>query len=211
MGFFYEPNLRIYNMTLVFFKAMRPYDKTNGFFENYYWYKGVAGPMSIREAQRLNAAMGGTIETINLPHINSLQEFLEAVGAEDSTILNRKGDKTLAEIAGPLTGKNDVKKIVKDHLNSSSPGPSTDDEVEERPNRVVEKHVIPVDVILNMEKGALETLAHSEEIDLPAYAIQFKELTDARNAHQFDYKQYVGEDRNSIAILRSYMLYKLSQ
>lgn len=201
-------------MTLVFFKAMRPYDKTTGFFENYYWYKGVAGPMSIREAQRLNAAMGGRIETINLPHINSLQEFLEALGAEDSTILNRDQSKTLVEIAGPLSGNNDPEQIVKAHLNAeggSGHKGNDEDGVEERPDRPKETSVLPVDVILNMEKGALETLAASEGIEIPAYAIQFKELTDARNEHKFDLKEFVGEQRNSLSILKSYILYKLSE
>lgn len=197
-------------MTLVFFKAMRPYDKTEGFFENYFWHKGVCGPMSIREAQRLNAVMGGTIQTIDLPHITSLQQFLEAVGAEDSTILNRKTDKTLADIAGPLTGENDIEKIVKDHLNSNPVKVSEDDGVEERPDRVVQQ-TIPVDVILEMEKGGLEALAQSEGIEIPIYAMQYKELTDARNSHTFDHKDYIGEDRNSLAILRAFLLYKLSQ
>lgn len=198
-------------MTLVFFKAMRPYDKTEGFFENYFWHKGVCGPMSIREAQRLNAVMGGTIQTIDLPHITSLQSFLEAVGAEDTTILNRKTDKTLSDIVGPLKGENDPQQIVKAHLESTMSKTSEDDGVEERPDRVTEQHVIATDIVLSMEKGALETLAHSEGIEIPPYAIQFKELTDARNAHKFDHKEYVGEERNSLAILKAYLLYRLSQ
>ena len=124
--------------------------------------------------------------------------------------MNRKDDKTLSELAGPLKGNNDVEKIVKDHLDSNPPKVSEDDEVEERPDRVVEK-VIPVDVIMEMALEGLEALAHSDDIKLPVYGDMVKELTDARNDKVFDMREYIGGQRNKLSITRAYVIYKLQQ
>ena len=208
-------------MTLVFFKAMRPFDKTNGFFENYYWINGIAGPMSVREAQRLNSAMGGLIVTAQLPKVKDFAQMLEMLEVDQETLdqirhrpgMEKKG-KTLPEIAGPLEGDNDPEKLIRDHLDANPKPPferhDGSKDHPERPDRP-EKEVMPTGVILEMEKGGLEALAATQGIEIPAYALQFKELTDAKNDGSFNYTEHIGASKNSLAILRAFMLKKLSE
>ena len=198
-------------MTLVFFKAMRPYDNTTGYFENYYWKDGVCGPMSIREAQRLSAAMGGRIVTVDLPHIDTFEKFLQALGAENHAALSRdKPANTLKDLAGEMT--EDPKESIKSNLEATPPWTrSEDDGVEERPDRPERDQSIPLDVILEMKKEGLQALAKSEGIEIPVYAEQFRQLTDAKHNGKYDYTEHIGANKNGQRILQAYLIYHLSK
>lgn len=182
-------------MTLVFFKAMRPYDKTNGFFQNYHWIDGIAGPLSFAEAQKLSAALGGVIESVDLPEIENLEQFFAKLGVEGPT--RKPKGEVLADKVNPLPSDVSPEDIFKDNL-------------KDRPERP-ERKLYDVEVVLSMEKGGLDKLAEVNDIKVPPYVLQIKELAEAKAAGTFDQMRYIGMERNSLAILKAYLLKRLAE
>lgn len=96
-------------MKFFFFRAGTPYQNTHGLFQDagHYFHHGLAGPISAKEAQKLQAFMGGEVREYNAPHVGPddflrvLHNFdvaLEAVReseGEDATEVKRLLDKNL--------------------------------------------------------------------------------------------------------------------
>lgn len=169
-------------MTLTFFKASPPYNKTNGFWEQRIWTNGFTGPLTIKEAQRLSAMLGGRWFNVEVP-INSISELLEKLGASLP--------EEFAEIQQPAqiyTEQTPAEIVVEEKKNDF--------------DALVEI------VMASSNKENKDKLVNAE-VEIPAYAEQVKELMDAKEKRKFDFTKHIGRKRDVSSVLKAYAIYKL--
>lgn len=170
-------------MVLTFFKASKPYDTTNGFWEGRIWTHGFTGPLSIREAQRLSSMLGGRYFDINLPEINTITELLHKLGAE---------------LPSEVT---DVQRPAAQYVPAPVDDPDAERQKAERNLAILVEAVMGATNSENRER--LEKFSGT----IPAYAEQVKILADSKK--DFDYVKYIGRKRDVSSILKAYTIFIL--
>lgn len=173
-------------MTLTFFKAAPPYDKTNGFWEQRMWTNGFSGPMSIIEARRLAGMLGGRFFNIELPEINTMTDFLAKLGAELPSDFKEiiPGRADHVEMQTAIVNPPDLEKLRE----------------EQRMQTLVE---IVMNAKASETKNKVRKVIGSE---LPAYAEQVKVLDEAKKKGEFDFTQYIGKKRDIHNIFKAYAI-----
>ena len=174
-------------MTLTFFKAAPPYNKTNGFWEQRMWTNGFTGPMTVKEAQRMAGMLGGRWFDVELPGIVTMTDLLNKLGVEMP--------KEFTEHQPPAQLHSESTAIV-------NPPDLAKHKEEERMQALA-------DIVMNSKNAENKERVLKVMESVPTYAEQVKALNDAKDKKKFDYSSYIGKKRDVHSVFKAFTILTL--
>lgn len=140
----------------------------------------------MQECLRLSAGMGGNVQTVDVPEIQSLEDFKRAVGIQDP-VTPVEPDRAEVEIPQLSEDETPAKPTADSIL-----GMSLDD-------------------FMKTSNQVARQIASNVGIEIPGFNEQFSLLSEAKTNETFNYVRYIGTSRTQIDVLRAFILMKVGE